>query len=123
MCRASRGVASRLYDAFQAKKTWIVPTVGILPPLRGSDVNIVFTVGFAAPKALASPTAKFLSPLRGFVARSARRGRGMSCRQQLSRCSLAGDYDCVALHANDATAGRRRHIVTPFGRVPSSRWM
>ena len=47
------------------EKTWVIPTVGILPPLRGSNVNIVFTVGFAAPKALASPTAKFHSPLRG----------------------------------------------------------
>jgi len=44
---------------------WVALTVVILPPLRGSDINIVFTVGFAAPKALASPTSKFLSPLRG----------------------------------------------------------
>ena len=51
---------------------WVAPTGVILPPLRGSNVNIVFTVGFAAPKALASPTSKFHSPLRGFVARSAR---------------------------------------------------
>ena len=38
---------------------WVVPTDVILSPMRGSNVNIVFTVGFAAPKALASPTSKF----------------------------------------------------------------
>ncbi|MCR4575916.1 MAG: hypothetical protein K5787_19320 [Lentisphaeria bacterium] len=41
---------------------------------------------------------------------------GWSYCQLRLRCSLAGGYDCVALRANDATAGRRRHTVTPFGR-------
>ncbi len=45
-----------------------LPTDVFLPPMRGSNANIVFTVVFATPKVLASSTAKFLSPLRGFVA-------------------------------------------------------
>ena len=53
MCRAPRGVA------LWAEMPWVAPPVGILPPRRGSNVNIVFTVGFATPKALASPTSKF----------------------------------------------------------------
>ena len=37
----------------------------ILPPLRGSDINSLPTVGYVRAYALTSPTAKFLSPLTG----------------------------------------------------------
>ena len=58
---------------------WVAPTGVILPPLRGSDINIVFTVGFVCVAhfthgwvpAIATrfmwvaPTVVILPPLRG----------------------------------------------------------
>ena len=85
-----------------------------------ATTNVVLTLMSYSPWVTCalrtSPTAVFLSPLRGCVAPSGRHERGRSYRQLRSRSSLAGGYDCVALRANDATAGRRRHTVTPFGR-------
>ncbi|MBP5672812.1 MAG: hypothetical protein J6X49_10500, partial [Victivallales bacterium] len=38
-----------------------------LPPLRGSDIIIAFTVGYVCAVAPAPPTAVFLPPLRGYI--------------------------------------------------------
>ena len=57
-----------VWAGYRQATAWFFTNRCFLPPLRGSNVNIVFTVGFATPKVLASSTAKFLSPLRGFVA-------------------------------------------------------
>ena len=111
---------------------WVALTAVFLPPLRGSDVNIVFTVGYEhafgvhfthgwVPASLRDscglhPRLGAFSRHAAVIAPSGRHDRGWSYRQLRSRSSLAGGYDCVALRANDATAGRRRHTVTPFGR-------
>ncbi len=69
---------------------WEKTTVVILPSLRGSNVNIVFSVGYV--RVAHAPAAKFLSPLRGFVSRSARLTRRDARRHIIIRRRDAGRH-------------------------------
>ena len=61
---APPSVAPRRCVVLWAKKTWVTPTVGILPPLRGSDINSMHPWVTCTPLASTSPTAGILPSLR-----------------------------------------------------------
>ena len=105
------------------EKPWVAPTALFLPPLRGSNVNIVFTVGYVRVAHFThgwrpSAATRLCSALRALW------WGKVAYRQLRSRCSLAGGYDCVTLRADVTTASSPLMAcdsVSPSGTVTTMR--